>query len=204
MMQPRRRVLVVEDDPDYSNLLQEAFAEAGFQALQAPNGTNALQLLRNEPVDLVVSDFMMPELNGLELCRLLSEQAQTAKLQVILYSANADPGFRRKALAMGALDYLQKSNDLAGLVRHVCELIGATQAAPGAPPKDLAPLIQTQVTQIRPRLDIVMDILQIVALSEDLPKATRAALEAAQRNVGEIQRLLVEIAALVAPSKPEA
>ena len=115
-------VLLVEDDPDYCQLLNEAFVDAGFRTLQATNGERALEILRTESVDLVVSDFVMPEVNGLELCRLMNEDPSLSNLRVILYSCNADHVFRRKARELGAIDYLPKTDDTASLVQQVCDL----------------------------------------------------------------------------------
>ena len=134
---PRTSVLVVEDDPDYCQLLNEAFSEAGFRTLVASNGERALQILRQEPIDLVVSDFIMPELNGLELCRLLGDDLRLSRLKVILYSCNTDSTFRRRARELGALDYLPKSYDTDSLVRQICSLAGITAGSqPSTAPRE--------------------------------------------------------------------
>ena len=157
----RRTVLLVEDDPDYACLLQESFAEAGFDTLQAINGDKALQLIRKQKVDLVVSDFMMPELNGLELCRVLSGEIHGAELRVVLYSANTDPKFRAHARELGAVDYLPRTEDTEGLVGRICALVGWDRTGDNE--------------------------------REQLPEATRIALDAVRQAGGDLQRLLAEL-----------
>ena len=188
----RHSVLVVEDDPIYLELLQEAFTAAGFHTLQADNGEKALAVLRRENVDLVVSDFIMPEVNGLELCRLLSEDLQFAGVKKILYSCNTDSAFRRRAREMGAIDYLPKSEDAATLVRQICRLAGISAPEP-APASGEPPPLPLEAGQLRLLFDNLLDLIQIAALAEHASEPARAAWESAQRNSGEIRRLLQEL-----------
>lgn len=186
-------ILLVEDDRDYCQLLHQAFAEAGFRTVRADNGEQALELLRREPVDLIVSDFIMPELNGLELCRLVNEDLQFSKVKVILYSCNPDATFRRKARELGALDYLPKT-DTETLVRQVCELAGlqnhptpTTAAASGNSRHD------DLLRELRLLFDDLLDFIQIAAVAEPPSPAGRLACESAQRLSGDIKRILKEM-----------
>ncbi len=196
--QSSRRVLVVEDDPDYCQLLHEAFAEAGFQSLQALNGEAARQLLQREDVDLVVSDFMMPEMNGLELCRILNDRAQAAKVKTILYSANTDVLFKRKAREMGALDYLLKSEDPAGMVEQICRLAGWIDNGGAAgvvfpqTPEPTSRAAALQAERITPLLEGLLDLVRVAEAVEGLPPGAKIALDAAQRSGAEIKRILLE------------
>jgi len=203
---PSRSVLVVDDDFDYSQLLLEAFAEAGFRTLLANNGDAALQVLRKQPVDLVVSDFIMPEMNGLELCRQLEQDAGVSSAKVILYSCNTDAAFRRRARELGAVEYLAKSDNVTDLVRQVCELAGlsapdrAPESAGTGPGADAADgvhqhlqSVSIHAAQIRTQFDSLWGFVQILALGEQLSPATRLAWEAAQRSGADIKRLLGEL-----------
>ncbi len=213
MNRPLQSILLVEDDQDYSHLLNEAFTEAGFRILRAENGERALELLRQEPVDLVVSDFIMPELNGLELCRLLNNDMRLSKVKVVLYSCNADSTFRQKARELGALDYLLKT-DANELVRQICDLAGfngRSQAQPSAhgnfagdpSPSSLSPkelslgdlqrLVAVQAGQLRVLFDNFCDFVQIAVPAEPASPAVRLAWVASQRTGNEIKRLLQEM-----------
>ncbi len=200
-------VLVVEDDPDYSQLLNEAFIDAGFHTLLANNGERALEILRTEAVDLVVSDFIMPEVNGLELCRLMSEDPRLSNLRVILYSCNSDHAFRRKARELGAIDYLPKTDDTASLVQQVCDLAGL----PGKPAAAVLPpppgdwtdqgrlrMVARQTGQLKALLDSLLDFTRIVSLSDNLSPAAQLAWEATQRTGLDIQKVLGEMDDLTA------
>ena len=194
----RHSVLVVEDDPIYQELLQEAFSDAGFHTLQADNGEKALAILRRENVDLVVSDFIMPEINGLELCRLVTGDLQFAGVKMILYSCNTDSAFRRRAREMGAIDYLPKSEDAAALVRQICHMAGIAVGAPEvaepvtafAEPSRLPPAAAPEAGQLRLLFENLLDLIRITAFSEQASEPARVAWESAQRNSGEIRRLL--------------
>jgi CheY-like chemotaxis protein len=192
-------VLLVEDDPDYCQLLNEAFVAAGFHTILANNGERALEILRTEAVDLVVSDFIMPEVNGLELCRLMNEDARLLNLRVILYSCNADHIFRRKARELGAIDYLPKTDDTAALVQQVCDLAGLlgqpVAAVLPSPSTEEGRLLTVarQTGQLRALLDSLLDFTRIVALSDNPSPAAKLAWEAAQRTGVDIRKILDEM-----------
>ncbi|HYM12427.1 MAG TPA: response regulator [Bryobacterales bacterium] len=191
-------VLLVEDDPDYSDLLHQAFLEAGFRILQADNGERALEVLRNEQVDLVVSDFIMPELNGLELCRLLNNDLQFSRVKVVLYSCNADIMFRRRARELGALDYLLKTDDARTMVKQVCEVAGLngkvehSEAAVGERSRAEEALhsVAGDAEELRVLLDNFLDFVKIAVPAEPLTPGAQVAWDAAQRTAGEMKRLL--------------
>jgi CheY-like chemotaxis protein len=202
MAMERRRasVLLVEDDPDYLQLLDEAFRESGFHTLTASNGERALEILREAPVDLVVSDFVMPELNGLELCRILGADERASKARVILYSCNTDATFRRKARDLGALDYLAKTDDADALVRQICETAGL--AAEPARRSSGADDVQDRLRSIahtaehsKALLDSLLDFTRILAMSDQQTPATRLAWDSVQRTGSDLRRLLEELEA---------
>ena len=195
----RASVLLVEDDPDYCRLLNEAFQGSGFRTLTASNGERALEILRDEPVDLIVSDFVMPELNGLELCRVLNNDERMPKPRVILYSCNTDAAFRRKARDLGAIDYLPKTDDTDALVRQVCELTGM-EAVEGrrssGPEADLEERLRNiahTAGHTKALLDSLLDFTKILALSEQQTPATRLAWDSVQRTGSDLRRLLEEL-----------
>ena len=69
----RNKILIVDDENDVISALQFRLASTGYETLTAANGAEALEILRNNEIDLVLADFMMPEVNGLELTRLVKE-----------------------------------------------------------------------------------------------------------------------------------
>lgn len=202
-------VLVVEDDPDYCQLLNEAFVEAGFRTLLAGNGERALEILRTESVDLVVSDFIMPEINGLELCRLLGEDMRPSRPKVILYSCNHDNVFRRKARELGAIEYLPKTDDTESLVRQVCQLAGlAGTSTPGAASADWSSedrlrTVARNAEQLKTFMDSLLDFTRILALSGEQTPATKLAWDAVQRTGVDIRKILNEMESLTGEGAPQ-
>lgn len=102
----RTRVLVVDDSPTTRALLRNLLAQAGFAVRTAVDGIDALEKLRTHPVDVVVSDFEMPRLGGVDLTRQIKAQYG---LPVILVTAREQEHHRRQGLEAGADAYVVKS-----------------------------------------------------------------------------------------------
>ena len=102
------RVLVVEDEPDIRDLLAFHLERGGYQVTRAATGPEALRQLRAAPPDLVVLDLMLPEMDGLEVCRRLRADPATAGLPVIMLTAKGDEVDRVVGLEIGADDYVVK------------------------------------------------------------------------------------------------
>ncbi len=101
-----RRVLVVDDSPTTRTFLRNLLAQAGFAVRTAVDGIDALEKLRTHPVDIVVSDFEMPRLGGVDLTRQIKSQYG---LPVILVTAREQEHHRRQGLEAGADAYVVKS-----------------------------------------------------------------------------------------------
>lgn len=100
-------LLVVEDNPDMLTFLSE-FLGSEYTVLQARNGEQALVLLADKDIDLVVSDIMMPGIDGIELCRRIKDDVNTSHIPVILLSAKTDAGSKIEGLEYGADAYIEK------------------------------------------------------------------------------------------------
>src|SRR3989304_5204404 len=102
------RVLGVEDEPDIRDLIVLHLEREGFRARTAQNGADALKQIRTAPPDLVVLDLMLPELDGLEVCRRLRQDPSTAAVPLIMLTAKGDEADRVVGLELGADDYITK------------------------------------------------------------------------------------------------
>ncbi len=100
-------VLVVEDNADMRRLLRMLLASE-FRVQTARNGREALQLLDGWQPDVVLSDVMMPEMTGLELCRAVKSDPRTARVPLLLVTSKADREMRVEGLELGADDYVTK------------------------------------------------------------------------------------------------
>lgn len=108
-------ILVVDDEAPIRQLLASMFADHGYHALEAQNGRQALEVLQTESVDLVVTDMMMPQLTGADLCRHLKSSPETRGIPVILISA-AGRGVADGAGADGFLDKPFQLTEVESLV----------------------------------------------------------------------------------------
>jgi phosphate regulon transcriptional regulator PhoB len=128
-------VLVVEDEPDIRNLIVLHLMREGFRCRTAKSGTEALREARAALPDLIVLDLMLPELDGLEVCRRLRGDARTAALPIIMLTAKADEVDRVVGLEMGADDYVVKPFSPKELIARVRALL--RRAHPVAPARVL-------------------------------------------------------------------
>jgi phosphate regulon transcriptional regulator PhoB len=128
-------VLVVEDEPDIRNLVVHHLTRDGFRCRTAASGPEALARIRTAPPDLVVLDLMLPELNGLEVCRRLRADPATAAVPIIMLTAKTDEVDRIVGLEMGADDYVAKPFSPKELVARVRAVL--RRARPGEPVRPL-------------------------------------------------------------------
>jgi DNA-binding response OmpR family regulator len=101
-------ILVVDDDPDTVVILARHLQREGFVALQAVSGVECLRLARESPVDVILLDLMMPEMDGFEVCRKLKEDPVTAEIPVIMITARDDLDARAEGMRLGVSDFLAK------------------------------------------------------------------------------------------------
>ncbi|MBB6463157.1 ATP-binding protein [Flammeovirga kamogawensis] len=100
-------LLLVDDNVDILNYLEEVFKNQ-YNVFKAENGVKALKLIHNQAIDVVVSDVMMPEMDGIELCQIIKSDPKISHIPVILLTANATTGNELKGLEHGANDYIRK------------------------------------------------------------------------------------------------
>jgi len=112
-------ILVVEDERDIRNLVVLHLTRDGFRCRTASNGVEALREVKRARPDLVVLDLMLPEIDGLEVCRRLRQDASTAATPIIILTAKADEVDRIVGLEMGADDYVVKPFSPKELVARV-------------------------------------------------------------------------------------
>ncbi|MCX6944621.1 MAG: response regulator, partial [Opitutales bacterium] len=99
------KILVVDDEPDALEVLGCKLREAGYTPLFAADGLKALAVVRAERPALVVLDLMLPELDGLEVCKLMRRDPATAGIPVLMLTAKAAELDRVLGLELGADDY---------------------------------------------------------------------------------------------------
>lgn len=103
-----QHVLIVEDSPVYRRLLSRMLAQWGYIVSEAENGLAALEILASQPVSMVISDWEMPEMDGLTLCREIRSRQFGHYVYLILLTAREDPGDLTLGFDAGADDFLSK------------------------------------------------------------------------------------------------
>lgn len=122
------RILVVEDEANIRSNVARILQMEGFDVLEAENGRIGLEVARSQQPDLVLSDIMMPELDGYGLLEALRADTQTAAIPFIFLSARTDRSDRRKGMNLGADDYLGKPFSRDELMEAVWARIKRVQA----------------------------------------------------------------------------
>jgi PAS domain S-box-containing protein len=118
-----RTVLVVEDQPDRLASLSELLRQSGYSVFEAAGGVQALETAKQRHPDVIVSDVLMPRLDGIELCRLVRNDAELCDTPILLVSADRkDSATVIAALTAGADDYLELPYDPGRLVAKVSRL----------------------------------------------------------------------------------
>ena len=112
-------VLIVEDEPAQREVLAYNLEAEGFRVSRAENGEEALLLVSEEAPDLIVLDWMLPNVSGIEVCRQLKMRADTRGVPVIMLSARSEEVDKVRGLETGADDYVIKPYSIAELMARV-------------------------------------------------------------------------------------
>ncbi|HEY3856565.1 MAG TPA: response regulator transcription factor [Verrucomicrobiae bacterium] len=115
----KTKILVVDDEPDVLDLVTYNLGQAGFQTETAVDGADALRKARTITPDLILLDLMLPEMDGLEVCKLLRRDSKTSDIPIIMLTARASELDRIVGLELGATDYVPKPFSPRELVLRV-------------------------------------------------------------------------------------
>ncbi|MEM6930656.1 MAG: response regulator, partial [Myxococcota bacterium] len=121
------RILLVDDDASLREVVRYALDRAGYDVIEADNGRRALERFALESVDLVVLDVLMPELDGLAVCR---ELRKTSQVPIVFLSSRAEEVDRILGLDMGGDDYISKPFSPRELVSRVNAVLRRTRPDP--------------------------------------------------------------------------
>jgi len=129
MINSGQKILVVEDEPDIRKLVQYNLTQQHFKVLEAEDGEQELKIVQRDKPNLLILDLMLPGLSGLELCRILRDRSDTAKLPILMLTAKAGETDRVLGLEMGADDYLTKPFSPRELVARVRAILRRAASA---------------------------------------------------------------------------
>jgi DNA-binding response OmpR family regulator len=124
----KQKILVVDDEPEAVDLVEFNLKQAGFDVVTAADGDEALKKAKAHLPALVVLDLMLPEIDGLEVCKLLRRDPATAKMPVLMLTAKAAEIDRVLGLELGADDYVTKPFSPRELVLRIKKLLERGQS----------------------------------------------------------------------------
>lgn len=125
------KILIVDDKPTNLKLLRAQLEAEGYSIVQAGNGIDALEQLKKQPVDVVISDILMPRMDGYRLCLEMRKSSASPTLPIVLYTSTYDsPADEKLALDVGAVKYLRKPASVASLIAALTEIVGASRTPP--------------------------------------------------------------------------
>lgn len=173
-----RKILIVEDEHDILQLIKIYLEKEGFRTVSATTGAEGLRQIQHEKPDLVVLDLMLPEIDGLEVCKRLRSAPETAMLPIIILTAKAEESDTVIGLGLGADDYVTKPFSPKTLVARVKALFRRLERTPGDNP-----------TQYRYG-DLVMDLArhEVTVKQAEVPLTAKefGLLEHLLRNPGRV------------------
>jgi len=158
----RQRILVVDDEPAVSDLLAYNLRKAHYEVLVAPDGGEALRLARQAAPDLILLDLMIPEVDGLDVCR---ELRKSSGVPIIMITARGEEIDRVVGLELGADDYVTKPFSVRELMARIKAVLRRTQSDDQE---------RASVTMLRGPGDLQMDLdARTVRIGEVLLNLTR-------------------------------
>lgn len=165
----KHRILVVDDEPDAVELIAFNLANAGYEVVIAADGSEALKKARAVLPQLIVLDLMLPEVDGLEVCKILRRDPKTSGIPIIMLTAKAAEVDRILGLELGANDYLTKPFSPRELVLRIKNLL-ARQGAKDEKSEQLqvgeitVDITRHQVTVNRREVDLTATEFKLLVL----------------------------------------
>ena len=183
----KAKILVVDDEPEALEILGFKLKEAGYEPLFAKDGTRALQSARDDQPALIVLDLMLPEIDGLEVCKILRRDPTTAMIPILMLTARAAEMDRVVGLELGADDYVTKPFSPRELVLRIKKLLARAKAAD-------EPIAQLRIGELE--IDVPRHEVTIRGKGVDLTATEFKLLELLVRRRGRVQsrdRLLNDV-----------
>ena len=115
----KKKILVIEDEPDFSKAIRVLLESNGFEVVSAYSGKEGLSMARNVSPDLIILDVMLPEIDGYKICRLLKFDERYRKIPIILLTARAQEEDKLLGKQTGADAYLVKSQKPEVLIEKI-------------------------------------------------------------------------------------
>jgi DNA-binding response OmpR family regulator len=128
----KSRIVIVEDEEDIREILEYSLDREGFGVCSAADGASGLTLIQREVPDLVLLDLMLPDIDGLEICRQLKADKRTAEISIVMLTAKGEESDIVLGLGLGADDYIPKPFSSKELIARIRSVLRRAQKGKGA------------------------------------------------------------------------
>ncbi|MBI3548147.1 MAG: response regulator [Elusimicrobia bacterium] len=118
-MATAKKILVVEDEPDFRSILTEVLIKEGYRVVAAPNGEEGLKLYLQEKPDLLLLDVHLPDMEGTEICRKIRKDGPNSHVPIFLCTVRSEVAPVAEGLASGATDYVIKPFEVKDLLSRI-------------------------------------------------------------------------------------
>ncbi len=122
-MAEKRTILLVDDDIFLVDIMAFTFKQSGFEIIKAHNGKEALEVIAKESIDLILTDIMMPVMDGFELAKNIKENPNIKHLPIIFLTAKSNIEDKNKGFSLGINDYVVKPFNLKDLVSRINKVL---------------------------------------------------------------------------------
>jgi len=123
-------VLIIDDDPVFVEMLGFVLEHGGFQTMAAYNGADGIKMLTSEPIDVVILDVMLPDMDGFETCRRIRSSPSVRDVPILMLSARTQVADKLSGFESGADDYVAKPADPKEIMARLKALLARAKRAP--------------------------------------------------------------------------
>ncbi|MEK7333643.1 MAG: response regulator [Nitrospirota bacterium] len=121
-----RKVIVIDDEPFILMMIEDKLKKAGIKVITLRESINAVSVVKNEKPDLIILDWMMPELSGIDLCKMLKSEPDIAEIPIFMLTAKGQEADEQLGLKCGGTRYITKPFSPKSLLEMIEETIGKT------------------------------------------------------------------------------
>jgi len=123
-----KRILIIDDLPENVFMLQDRLENEGYEVVKAYDGKTGIAKATSEMPDLILLDVMMPEMTGIEVCKILKQDAGTADIPIIIVTAKSSADDAKEGLEAGAFDYIKKPIEKVELLARINSALKLAEA----------------------------------------------------------------------------
>jgi two-component system chemotaxis response regulator CheY len=198
---PRIRFLVIDDSVTMRRIISNILGRLGYpEVVQAANGREALDRLATEPIDIVVTDWYMPEMNGLDFVKALRTTPATSHIPIVIVTANAASDDIQHALELGVNGYILKPFTVETMREKIGALCAQTSPAEDAPAEE--PEASAPAPEAEPAVEPAAAPALVEEAAAPAVDVTAAPVEAAAPAVDEATTAVEEEALLEVDDEP--